>query len=175
MASCDLLHCGQRLMLLRLCFTYLTLPNPTSAVRGSGAAHLLSRSLSIVPRSTESMSRANGIAIDGRGGRSEVGPWLARARTLRPSHDLPGEAWNEAWTGPLMVCAWKPLFALPNETAEAIMIDAVQHCDVHQYECLRWSVGRSQPGRFGWAAAGCLGGPSLVQPPRGCFASIVDV
>jgi len=87
MASCDLLHDGQWLMLARLCFTHPTPPSPTSAVRESVAAHLWCRSSSIVPRSTKSASRANGITIDGGGGvsrRSEAGSVSACLGPLRP-------------------------------------------------------------------------------------------
>jgi hypothetical protein len=114
---------------VRLCTTYPTPPSLTSAVRESDAAHLLSRSSSIVPRATKSASRANGMRIDGDGGvsgRSGAGSQLARAWIHRAFDDLPGEAWNEAWTGPLMVCACRPALAWPKAAVEAIVQADVQ-------------------------------------------------
>jgi hypothetical protein len=86
MASCDLLHDSQRSILPRLYLAYPTPPRPTSAVHEPGAVHLSCRSSSIVPRSTKSLSRANGMAINGCGGvsgRAAAGLRLALARTLR--------------------------------------------------------------------------------------------
>jgi hypothetical protein len=108
MASCDFLDDGQRLVLARLGLTYPTPPSPTSAVHVSGAAHLFSRSSSIVPRSTKSPSRPNGITSDGGGGvsgRAGAGLRLALAQTpakLGSAPDLPGpgELLNVLWTGP---------------------------------------------------------------------------
>jgi hypothetical protein len=76
-------------VLVRQASAYPTPPRPKSAAREPGAAHTWRIWSSVVPRSTKSASRANGITMSGGGGvssRSEVGHLLVLAclDPLRP-------------------------------------------------------------------------------------------
>jgi hypothetical protein len=156
-------------MLVRLYLAYPTPPRPTSAVHESGAAHLLSMSPSIVPRSTKPLSRPNGITIDGGGGvsrRSKAGSVSAGSGPL----ELKAVPQLTRWKMERSV-HWAVDVARLEASVRIPISDCRSHTRVYSLDsgvfwCLRpsvsWSAAVLQPG----CLRRCPAGSSATNLPR---------
>jgi hypothetical protein len=78
------------------------------------------------------------------------GKQSAPAQALRSSHDLPGGRLNVVSTEPLMMPAWKPWFASPNDIVDVITQTGCTTMIVFTVECelelpVSWSMLQLSP------------------------------